>query len=162
VITTPALLGSTFMRSQQNYQRLLLAVRYFEPPWGCFPLDPPQRKSWCENAWMPPTPKHTYKLHHPLGLPVIERVIPGKSVMIIMRRLLAVHAANVIVGSLVEAVLMMDRLLLLLLLVVFCIIGLGRPVVPLATVLAPIPGEGIIVSARRWTRELKTKCCEKS
>jgi len=37
--------------SQQNYLRLLLTVRYFEPSRGCCTRDPPQRKSVHESEW---------------------------------------------------------------------------------------------------------------
>ena len=40
------------MWSQQNYLILLLIVRYFESSWGCWPRDPPYRKSGHENEWM--------------------------------------------------------------------------------------------------------------
>ena len=36
---------------QQKYMRLLKTVTYFDSSWGCYPCDPPQSKSGCENEW---------------------------------------------------------------------------------------------------------------
>jgi len=49
VTTSPTLLSPVLVRSQQNYFKLLLVMRYFESSKGCCTRDPPQRKPGYEN-----------------------------------------------------------------------------------------------------------------
>ena len=49
LVTSPA---PALMWRQQNYQGLLITMRYFESSWGCCPRDTPQSKNGYENEWM--------------------------------------------------------------------------------------------------------------
>ena len=51
VTTPPTLLGPVLVWSQQNFLKLLMAVRYSKSSWGCCPSDPPSRKSGHANEW---------------------------------------------------------------------------------------------------------------